>query len=142
MGIAGSNLRKKKKKQQRNEEKITEKTTEQVEEEEEDSSSTRSPSDRKLWTSEVIKVEDNNNEIKNRARRSFEDDFTHQTQGVKEERIERYEIVSKLGQGTFGDVFLVRENTKLYALKKISCKNIKEAQNAIKEVIAYTIAKV
>ncbi len=62
-----------------------------------------------------------------------------------EDYIDRYQIVSKIGKGipsilflslkgTFAEVYLVKENNRYYALKKILCKNVKEAQSAIKEV--------
>ena len=34
-----------------------------------------------------------------------------------------YEVIKKLGKGNFGEVFLVRKENKIYALKKLLIHN-------------------
>ena len=52
--------------------------------------------------------------------------------------IQEFEIIKKLGSGTFSEVFKVRRKTddKIYALKKVSLEplSVKERQNALNEV--------
>ena len=52
--------------------------------------------------------------------------------------IQEFEIIKKLGSGTFSEVFKVRRKTdsKIYALKKVSLDplSVKERQNALNEV--------
>ena len=52
--------------------------------------------------------------------------------------IQEFEIIKKLGSGTFSEVFKGRRKTddKIYALKKVSLEplSVKERQNALNEV--------